>query len=60
MVKERMIRLHRYLWENNERNVHFDIRQPEAQFDKISIEFWNGTSDKKIIIRNLRAEVFDE
>jgi len=47
-------------WENNERNVHFDIRQPEAQFDKISIEFWNGTSDKEIIIRNLRVEVFDE
>ena len=60
IVKERMIRLHRYLWENNERNIYFDIRQPEAGFDKISIEFWNATSDKEIIIQNLRGEVFDE
>ncbi len=60
IVKERMIRLHRFLWENNERNIYFDIRQPAEDFDKVSIEFWNAESDKEIIIRNLKAEVFDE
>jgi hypothetical protein len=59
-VKERMIRLHRFLWENNERNIYFDIRQPLEEFDKVSIEFWNAESDKEIIIRNLKAETFDE
>jgi len=60
IVKERMIRLHRFLWENNERNVYFDIRQPAEDFEKVSIDFWNAESDKEIIIRNLKAEAFDE
>ena len=60
IVKERMIRLHRFLWGNDERNIYFDIRQPTEPFDQVSIEFWNAESDKEIIIRNLKAEVFDE
>jgi len=60
IVKQRIIRLHRFLWENNQRNVYMDIRQPSENFDKVSIEFWNGTSDKEIIISNLKVETFDE
>lgn len=60
VVKKRMIRLHRFLWENNERNVYFDIRQPDEDFDRIFIEFWNCDSDKEIIISNLKLETFDE
>jgi len=60
IVKRRMIRLHRFLWENNQRNVYFDIRQPTEAFDQFSIEFWNGKSDKEIKISNLKVETFDE
>lgn len=60
IIKERMIRVHRYLWENNERTVFFDISQPNEPFDSVTIKFWNSYSDKEIKISNLKVETFDE
>lgn len=60
IVKERAIRIHRFLWENNKRNVYFDISQPNEPFDQVLIKFWNSQSDKELKISNLKVESFDE
>ena len=60
LVKERMIRLHRYLWEHNQRNLYFDVKEPKEFFNQVTIFFWNADSEKEITIYNLKAESFDE
>jgi len=59
IVKERMIRVHRLLRSNQQdQELFFDSKAPNAPFNRISVLFWNAESTVPITISDLRVETF--
>lgn len=56
LIKERAIRLGRFLNGNQERKIYMDFQIPEKA-DVLELHYWNADSDKLILIDNL--EVFE-
>jgi len=59
IVKERMIRLQRHVDGNETKAIFFDTRLPAQSFDRATVFFWNPGSDNKVLVDDLRVEVFD-
>lgn len=59
-VQNLMIRLQRHMNDNDNKRLYMDIRRPKKPFDTIQVKFWNGESEKPIIISDLQIETFDE
>jgi hypothetical protein len=57
VVSTHFIRVFRLLEEGEQKKLHVDARIPSS-FDEVSVTFWNGGSDKKIYIDNLRVVAF--
>ncbi len=58
-IKERMIRVYRLLSDNKLKNLFIDAKIP-PNTQSITLKFWNADSDKKILIANLKLEVYEE
>jgi hypothetical protein len=57
--KENIFRVYRLLGENDTKNLSLDMDVSGIQFDSVSIGFWNGGSDKELIIDSLKVVGFD-
>lgn len=57
--KENMFRVYRILGENETKNLSLDMDVSGLQYDSISIGFWNGGSDKVLVIDSLKVVGFD-
>jgi hypothetical protein len=60
IIRENMIRIQRQLTQNKIELVHLDAEVPDEFYNKISILFWNASSQKQIIIDELQAIPFNE
>lgn len=58
VVKERAIRLHRFLMDNETKDLFLDVRAPRREFNRVSVQFSNGGSDKPVVVDNVRMETF--
>ena len=59
IVKERMIRLQRHVDGNEPKLIFFDTRLPAQSFDRATVFFWNPGSDNKVLVDDLKVEVFE-
>lgn len=59
IVKERMIRIHRFIDYNQTKDIYLDVELPEEDVNNIQVLFWNDASDQEVIIDNLKAWSFD-
>jgi len=57
-IKERMIRVYRLLQGNNKKNIYLDAKIP-PNTKSVTVKFWNGDGNKKILIDNLKLEVYE-
>lgn len=57
-VKTRMIRLHRFLNDNQTRNLFIDVKKPLQAFDSVSVALWNAESDKKTCMQHLTISTY--
>jgi hypothetical protein len=53
IIKTRMIRTHRFLNDNEKRNLFIDIRIPNQKADSIVVSYWNAEGDKKNCLSKL-------
>lgn len=60
IVKERMIRVPRFLAHNTTKDVYLDVKQPREHFDSIQVFFWQAESEQPIWIDNLKIWSFNE
>lgn len=60
VIKERILRVHRFLEDGNTKDLFLDVRLPEQHVDSVAVLFWNGESDQSMIIDNLRIYSFKE
>jgi hypothetical protein len=60
VVKERTVRLQRALEGGWPRELHFDMRPPQADFDNVSITFLYYGTSANLLLDNARLEAFDE
>ena len=58
-VKSNMIRVYRFLNDNESKLVYLDARTPQV-WTKASIEFWHALGDKNLWIDDLEVISFDE
>lgn len=58
-IKERMIRINRFLNNGQTRNIYIDTKIPDEKFKNIGVKFWNASGDKQILIDNLKLEIYD-
>lgn len=59
IIETCMIRLHRHLYDNAQKAIHFDIHIPTGT-DHAEIYLWNPGSDKLLMIDNLQVWSFNE
>lgn len=60
VVKERMIRVNRFLKHKQKRDIYIDVHIPVEPFNKVAIFFWNPGSEQQLLIDNLRVWEFSE
>ncbi len=60
IVKERFIRIQRFLEEEIPANIFLDVKKPDCSFDKLVIHFYNSQSSKEIQAQNVRLYEFSE
>ena len=60
IVKEKCIRVQRLMNHGDDKNLFIDVKKSKKSFDQIGILFWNPSSEKQIMIDNLRVEKFDK
>lgn len=60
IVQERILRIHRYLQNNEPKEIYLDTTIPTKDIDSIIIFFWNEESDRTTIIDDLKVIAFDE
>ena len=60
IVKERMIRVHRFLPRGKPTPIHIDVRPPRRKFNRVGVFLWRAETHRPIIIDNLKVERFDE
>ena len=58
--KENMYRVYRLLGDNETRTLYLDMNTRGVDYDSISVGFWNGSSDKPLLIDNIKVNAFDE
>ena len=58
-VKANLLRMHRFLNEQEPRNVFMDVRLPREPYDKLVVTFWNATTDRKTVIDNVKITVLE-
>lgn len=58
-VKENVIRIYRLLDSGQTRELYIDAKFPKKPFDQIEVFFWNGGSNKLLLIDDLKVEGFD-
>lgn len=59
IVKQKMIRVSRFLGENEWKEYGFDTKIPPKPYDKIKIHLWNADSDKPLWMDDLKVAYFD-
>lgn len=59
VVKERAIRVYRFLNDGDTKRLYIDSEFPEAPFDRVAVYFWNAEGGKPIIVDEVRVEVFE-
>ena len=59
VVKERAIRVYRFLDSGETKRLHIDSEFPEQPFDKVAVFFWNADGGKPIVVDEVRVEVFE-
>lgn len=60
IVKEKMIRVHRFLDDGYTRDIYLDVKLPNVKVDSCQIYFWNVGSEREIQIDNIKAWTFKE
>ena len=60
VIKSNMLRVHRLIDDGETRGMTIDLKLPDAQYDKVEIQFWNVTSNKELIIDGLRIWSFND
>lgn len=58
VFKTRMIRTHRFLHDNEKRNLFIDIRVPNQKVDSLLVRYWNSGGDKKNCLNKLTVYSF--
>ncbi|MGC4057335.1 MAG: hypothetical protein QM743_04335 [Chitinophagaceae bacterium] len=53
MQKVNMIRVFRFLNENDNKPLFIDVKIPEVTYDEISVRLWSAESDKKVCMDNI-------
>jgi hypothetical protein len=59
IIKQKMIRVSRFLGENEWKEYGFDTKIPTEPFDKIKIHLWNADSDKPLWMDDLKVAYFE-
>ena len=59
-VKEQKIRLHRFLWQKETKNVFLDIKYENKEVKKVGVIISNMKNPHGITVDNLTIEIFDE
>lgn len=59
IVKERAMRVYRYLDNGQTERLYLDCRRPPEDFDRVTVLFWNAESNKSIAVDEMKVEVFD-
>ena len=60
VVKERAIRVYRFLDSGEDKRLYIDSAFPDQAFDKVAVFFWNADGGKPIAVDELKIEVFEE
>ena len=60
VVKERAIRVYRFLDSGETKRLYIDSEFPEQPFDKVMVFCWNADGGKPLAVDELRIEVFEE
>ena len=60
VVKERSIRVYRFLDSGETKRLYIDSEFPEAPFDKVVVFCWNANGSKPIVVDEVRVEVFED
>lgn len=58
-IKDRRIKVHRFLSDKQTRNIYLDTKIPKEDFEKIGISFWNSEGQKQILIDNIKLELYE-
>ncbi len=58
-VKQKLIRLHRLIYDGQVKQVYLDAKCPKKTFNRVELLFWNGGSSKPMYIDNIILEKFD-
>jgi hypothetical protein len=53
-IKERAIRLTRFMYDHQERRIYMDIQCPSA-IDRLEIQYWNAEGDKILLIDQIQV-----
>lgn len=59
-VKTSMIKINRFAAVNSTKDVYFDIKVPDKEFDSIGIFFWNPGSSVPVMVDDMELWSFDE
>lgn len=59
VVKQKMIRVSRLLGEKEWKEIGFDTKIPDTEFDKIKVYLWNADGDKSLWMDDLSVSYFD-
>jgi len=59
IVKERLIRISRFIETGKTKNIYIDVKIPKENFDSIGILFLNSDSQKQVLIDNLKVWSFN-
>lgn len=60
IVKERAMRVYRYLDDGETERLYLDCSRPDEPFDRVAVTFWNAESGKPIAIDDLTIEAFTD
>lgn len=60
ILKTEQIRVYRFLNDGETKTLFFDIKAPQATFDRVGVSLWNGGGVQPLLIDNLKLEAFDE
>jgi hypothetical protein len=59
IVKERMIRLQRFVQGSELKSIFFDTRIPDEPFNQVTVFCWNPGSNTTVRLDDVRVEVFE-
>ena len=59
MIKQRMVRVHRFLPPNQWKEIWLDTQVPDKSFDALKVYLWNANGNKSLFIDDLKIEAFE-